>query len=136
MDERGVPPAHVGKDGQSTLSKRVTTSPARMDGVLLLIDFETDAAGDLAGQAQNSGIVRAPLSALTARLLSETLPNSVVVPLIGRDSDAVSVIAHLAGLGYRGRILVLAPRLPDRTMVEQELRAEAKGLTVDLIEES
>lgn len=71
-----------------------------------------------------------PLSAL---LLSQVLPDAVVIPLFTAKSDAMSDVQSLSKLGFRGRCFVLAPRLPNRRMVVNELRQQATGLRIYLL---
>jgi hypothetical protein len=58
----------------------------------------------------------------------------VIVPLVGPGFDAVELILLLGDAGFHGRVHVRAAALPDRPMVEAELRAVAKafGIRVDL----
>lgn len=57
---------------------------------------------------------------------------AVVCPLIGPDFDALDVARRLATLGFRGRLTVLAPALPNPRMVRREIEAAGKGLVVSL----
>ncbi len=58
----------------------------------------------------------------------------VITPLIGAGFDAIDLIERLAEAGFRGKVQVRAPRLPDRLLVLHELLAVATplGMTVDL----
>lgn len=56
----------------------------------------------------------------------------VVCPLIGPDFDALDVASRLATLGFRGRLTVLAPALPNPRMVRREIETAGKGLAVSL----
>lgn len=58
----------------------------------------------------------------------------VIAPLFGSGFDATEVILLLGDAGFRGRLHVKAPMLPDRLMVQAELRAVAQlyGFRVDL----
>jgi len=60
----------------------------------------------------------------------------VLAPLVCADFDAIEVIESLGRLGYRGRLRILAPKLPNRQIVLRELRAEAlgRGIRVALVE--
>lgn len=60
----------------------------------------------------------------------------VLAPLVCADCDAIEVIESLGRLGYRGKLRILAPKLPNRQIVLHELRAEAlgRGIRVDLVE--
>jgi hypothetical protein len=59
----------------------------------------------------------------------------VVSPLFGAGFDAFDVLERLRKLGFRAMLRVLAPRLPDRHLVSQELSKTAAdcGITVELV---
>jgi hypothetical protein len=73
---------------------------------------------------------------ISAQLLSQVLPDIVVFPLMSVQSDAVADLHLLNALGFRGRCIVLAPALPNRKMVLAELRREAYGMSVFLLDET
>lgn len=73
-------------------------------------------------------------SALEQKLVSSVSPTKVVVPLMTRAFDAAEVIEQLASCGYRGAVWVLAPKLPNRRMVERELKSMVQGIVVEVIE--
>lgn len=62
------------------------------------------------------------LSDLDAEFLRHVAPSYVILPLFTAGYDATTAIELLEELGYRGRIVVLAPFLPKPGLVEQELR--------------
>lgn len=76
----------------------------------------------------------APLSSLDAALLARLSADWVVFPLMAPGFDAPLVIETLVELGYSGRACVVAPRLPNRRMVEIELRSIAPTLHLMLVE--
>lgn len=57
----------------------------------------------------------------------------VACPLMGKEADALCVIAALDLAGFTGTLTVISPRLPDAAMVERELRAASRGVRVNLI---
>ena len=73
-------------------------------------------------------------SALEQKLVSSISPSKVVVPLMTRAFDAADVIERLDVCGYQGTVWVLAPKLPNRRMVERELKSMASGIMVEVIE--
>ena len=73
-------------------------------------------------------------SALEQKLVSSVAPTKVVVPLMARGFDAADVLEQLAICGYQGSVWVLAPKLPNRRMVERELKSMASGIQVEVIE--
>ena len=56
------------------------------------------------------------------------------MPLMTRSFDAAEVIEQLAICGYQGAVWVLSPKLPNRRMVERELRSMVQGIQVEIIE--
>ena len=75
-----------------------------------------------------------PFSGLDAALLARLSPAWVVFPLMASGFDAPLVIETLASLDYSGRACVVAPPLPNRRMVEIELRSIAPTLHLMLVE--
>lgn len=54
-------------------------------------------------------------------------------PLMGDTTDAVVVLEALEAAGFGGTLLVIAPPLPNPTMVERELRTAAQKVTLRLV---
>lgn len=73
-------------------------------------------------------------SALEQKLVSSVSPTKVVVPLMARGFDAADVVEQLAACGFQGAVWVLAPKLPNRRMVERELKSLATGIQIEVIE--
>lgn len=72
--------------------------------------------------------------ALTQRLFDRLSPPAVAVALFDPDTDVARSLTRLARLGYRGRVFVLAPPLPDAAMVEGELRAQFRSLRLRVVQ--
>ncbi len=70
---------------------------------------------------------------LTPALLDRLRPAALGFALFAEGHEAFQVLGRLERLGYRGRVLALAPPLPARRMVERELRAQAPGLRVRVV---
>ena len=73
-------------------------------------------------------------SALERKLVSSVAPSKVVMPLMARGFDAAEAIEQLEICGYQGMVWVLSPKLPNRRMVERELRSMVPGIQVEVIE--
>lgn len=54
-------------------------------------------------------------------------------PLFAQGTDAMCLAEILSEVGFPGEMLVLAPRLPNPGLVEQELRSAARGFRIRLI---
>ena len=83
--------------------------------------------------ASAEGVTIAAFIDLNAAFLAEVAPELVVLPLFSVGQDATTMVEALMNLGYDGAISVMAPRLPDRAMVERELRALGPGLRLRLV---
>lgn len=61
----------------------------------------------------------------------------VVAPLVASDFDALELIDLIGAKGYRGNVRIVAPALPNRTVVLRELRSHAvrNGITVEMVDE-
>jgi hypothetical protein len=75
--------------------------------------------------------VHLTLSGLTTDILQSVQPTLIICPLFTADFDATTAIERLVELGYRGRVTILAPQLPNPRLVEREL--QGLGLAVTLI---
>lgn len=64
-----------------------------------------------------------PFAAITAGVFDRIDPLAVGLALFCPRVDATVVLERLLRIGYRGRILVLAPPLPDPRLVQRDLAA-------------
>lgn len=69
---------------------------------------------------------------LSARIISEILPDLVIMPLFGPGFDAIEVLTQLERFGFRGDVIVSTPPLPNSRIVERELAAVVPSLHVRL----
>ncbi|MDT8855635.1 hypothetical protein RNZ50_11545 [Paracoccaceae bacterium Fryx2] len=79
-------------------------------------------------------VVVARHGSLDRDLLARVAPDRVVFPLVGTGFDALHMVVLLNGLGYGGLACAVTGPLPDRAMVERELRAHAPGLNFHIVE--
>jgi hypothetical protein len=70
---------------------------------------------------------------LTLTAFKTHLPDSVVLPLIGDGFDALDALARLAQFGFKGRVTVTGPALPNPAAIKAELSAAVPGMTVSLV---
>jgi len=78
-------------------------------------------------------VVQMQFTDLDHAMLDRLSPTRVILPLLGRCHDAVQVIERLQTLGYKGELTVVAPTLPDPSLVERELRGLGPGLRLRLL---
>lgn len=124
MDDRLLP---VDAAGLSIGPPQTQTAPTLVIG-------EGDHATMARAAASGGPVFVAPFSDLDAALLARLCPEWVVFPLMAPGFDAPVIIEMLVELGYSGRACVVAPRLPNRRMVEVELRSIAPSLHLVLVE--
>lgn len=103
-------------------------------GASVLVVGRADDATLAHAAGLGSRVFVAPITELNADLLARLDPGWVVFPLMAPGFDAPGVIETLDTLGYAGRACVVAPRLPNRRMVEIELRSMAPTLHLVLVE--
>lgn len=72
--------------------------------------------------------VHVPWPHLRQGLLAALAPDTVVAPLMTPGWDVLDLAAQLHGLGYTGRVLIDAPRLPRPAMVLAEVQAQCPTL--------
>jgi hypothetical protein len=74
--------------------------------------------------------------ALDAVLLATLGATRVICPLFAAEFDALAVAARLAKIGFTGKLVVLAPTLPNPRMVEREIRHHGAGIQVQIVSTS
>ena len=79
----------------------------------------------------DSHVVFADYRQLTDSFLDETMPDIVLAPLICPSFDCIDVAQLLHELGFSGRLRIVAPRLPDPTIVMRELQLFCPGIDLD-----
>ena len=82
--------------------------------------------------ADNVSIRIVPFAALNSAMLYVLRPDHVVCPLFGPDCDAAQLIGRLHGIGYGGRLTVIAV-VPNPAMVAAELAELGPGITVKVV---
>ena len=100
----------------------------------VLMIGRADAATNAHLQRCNASVIACSFAALDRVLLDSVLPGTVAFPLMADGFDATQVLGRLTQIGFSGDILIFAPPLPNRDMVLRELRGEAPGLSLDVIE--
>lgn len=96
---------------------------------LFLIGLD-ELPASLHGEAVSVRVV--PFSALNSAMLYVLRPDHVVCPLFGPDCDAAQLVTRLHGIGYGGRLTVLA-QVPNPALVAAELAELAPGITVTVV---
>ncbi|MDP2739781.1 MAG: hypothetical protein Q8O82_14035 [Pseudorhodobacter sp.] len=116
---------------------QATRSDAAWPEMLLIIDAP-EALALIASlppdMPRRPAVVLTRYAMLDAELLRRIKPDCILLPLLRPGFDIAQALQRLARLGYRGKVRVLGKTLPDRAMVEAELRAFAPDLHVHLIE--
>ena len=99
---------------------------------LILIDAPELAALPPSCRAR---LVAAPprLSRLTAEWIAGSGAQAIVFALFASQPDAWQIGGHLTRMGFRGRVIALSPALPNRRMVERELRADYPALRLQVL---
>ena len=108
-------------------------TPLRAQGVrLIVIEAHELAVLPLACRAR---LVAAPLrlSRLTADWIAASGVNAIVFALFATQPDAWQIGGHLARTGFQGREIALSPALPNRRMVEAELRTDYPALRLTVM---
>jgi hypothetical protein len=123
----------VGHDlpGKTERSSDVTGTD---DAACVLVLGRGSAASLAQAQVLGGKTEIASIPALNAEIMAVLRPEWVIFPLIEDQFDAAYVIETLKALGYTGRACVISPILPNRRMVEVELRSIYPVLNFLLIE--
>jgi len=65
----------------------------------------------------------------------ETLQADIVLaPMVGDTFDCLDVALHLHASGFRGRLHVMTPALPDPSILRREVASLCPGIEVAIIE--
>lgn len=115
----------------TVLYPRLAELPAAREERVLALDCQGLIAPK--GPIPLPGAVQRASAELSAALIAELQPERIVLPLFAGPCDAMTVIEELEALGYRGKIVVIAPRLPKPALVERELRAAGPGERLFLV---
>jgi len=91
------------------------------------------AGGEAAPVSPDAMIFSLPFAQLCPEELARIAPDLVVFPLFSATLDAVMILARLSELGYRGRCLILTPRLPKPHLIEAELRSHQGEMQIELL---
>lgn len=73
------------------------------------------------------------LGSLTAEWIAESGLDTIVFALFATWPDAWQIGGHLKRMGFSGRLIALSPALPNRGMVERELRADCPDLRLRVL---
>ncbi|WP_340302119.1 hypothetical protein [Roseobacter sp. HKCCD7870] len=66
-------------------------------------------------------------------ILTTECPDMVISPLMGPKFDAIELAVQLRKAAFRGRLVVICDKLPDLSLIRQELENQALGFTVSLL---
>ena len=83
--------------------------------------------------SQDARIFTLQFDKLSKAKLDRIAPDLVVFPLFTASLDATMILTELNALGYRGRCLVLTPRLPNPRLIEAELRSCSGAMQIELL---
>jgi hypothetical protein len=84
--------------------------------------------------AERTRVTLAAFAGLDQALLARVAPDIVALPLFGQGFDVLDALARLQTLGFAGRVMALAPPLPDPIPLLSDLGGGRGGLHVDLVE--
>lgn len=79
-------------------------------------------------------VVMARYRDLDDRLLARVQADWVLCPLMTPSFDALDVLRQIRQSPLRPQVGILSPPLPNSAMVERELRANARDLTIRLLQ--
>ncbi len=98
-----------------------------------LIMIETPELAGLPAACRQRLIPAPPrLSRLSAEWIANEGAQGIVFALFSEQPDAWQVCGHLARIGYGGHLFALSPALPNRRMVERELRSDYPALRLSV----
>lgn len=101
---------------------------------LVLVDVPPNLASRLPRMVVDAAemVIAANIDKMPEILATER-PDMVISPLIGPKFDAIELAAQLRNAAFRGRLVVICDKLPDPSLIRQELENQALGFTVSLL---
>ena len=125
-------PVRSGQAGSSDRDRRTAGDEADRIVVLAVGDMShwRTSGRDLPWGSQ---ITFADFSDITDELIATMSPDVVISPLLCRSFDCLDLAAALCGAGFRGRLRIMAPKLPRPEVVLGEARALCPKIDIDLI---
>ncbi|WP_340251233.1 hypothetical protein [Roseobacter sp. HKCC-CH-9208] len=100
---------------------------------LVLVEVPPNLASRLPRMVDAAEMVMAANIDKMPEILATERPDMVISPLIGPKFDAIELAAQLRNAAFRGRLVVICDKLPDPSLIRQELENQALGFTVSLL---
>ena len=100
---------------------------------LVLVDVPPNLASRLPRVVDAAEMVIAANIDKMPKILATERPDMVISPLIGPKFDAIELAVQLRKAVFRGRLVVICDKLPDPSLIRQELENQALGFTVSLL---
>lgn len=112
----------------------VKAAPDRPQPQVFLIIDAPEALALIAGLPYRPAVVMTRFAMLDGGLLARVQPDCIILPLLKPGFDIAQALHLLTTRNYGGKVCAISQTLPDRAMVEAELRALAPALKLCLIE--
>jgi DNA-binding NarL/FixJ family response regulator len=102
---------------------------------LVLVDVPRNLASRLPRMVVDAAeiVLSANIEKIPEILASER-PDMVISPLIGPKFDAIELAVQLRKAAFKGRLVVICDKLPDPSLIRQELENQALGFTISLLD--
>lgn len=106
-------------------------APRLRDDLFVAIGLSSSLAQGIAGGRRLEMLT---LQDVTQDRMANLQGSIMACELFTAQGDALGVVAALGAAKATGHLMILAPPLPDPGMVERELRAQANGFSVTLVQ--
>ena len=84
------------------------------------------------GSLQGAQLEYLPFTLIHAALTRVPMVETIVAPLVSEQFDALDLAEELDRAGYRGRLMIVAPRLPRPEMIKRELSSICPNVKVQI----
>lgn len=121
----------------SSLNKTGERGLGRIAHRILVLDLAEDTRIALPRRVVDTDydkVLASTFAELNAPTFSDFDPEIIVAPLLSKHTDALDLAEYLELLEFRGRLVVVAEKLPNPALVERELRRAAPSLKLEIFD--
>lgn len=129
MQSERKPPGAQGGPDDPVPDAGGATGPVRAR-ILAVGDLASALATDI---TRPEDVVCLPFAEIDAAALARIRPEVVISLMVGPGFDCIDVAERLTEAGFRGTFRAVAPRVPDKGMVQREISDRFPGLDFDLV---
>ncbi|SMX35024.1 hypothetical protein [Actibacterium lipolyticum] len=102
------------------------------DRLSLVVGMPVDDVPHDRGSLEGAKLEYLPYALIHAALTRVPMVETIVAPLVSDQFDALDLAHELDRAGYRGRLMIVTPRLPRPEMIKRELASICPNVKVHI----